>query len=488
MLTFDNSYINLPSRFYASLNPKSVTQPKLIRINHSLAALLGVDSEELSSETGISALAGNHVLPGAEPLAMAYAGHQFGGWVPSLGDGRALLLGEVIGKDGIRYDIQLKGSGKTPFSRSADGRAWLGPVIREYLVSEAMYALGIPTTRSMAVVETGDLVYRERALPGAVLTRVARCLIRVGTFQYFYARKDTQAVKMLADYLINRIYPDLQSDENCYLGLLNKIITGQAELTARWMAVGFIHGVMNTDNMSLACETIDYGPCAFMDRFKFRKVFSSIDHTARYSYANQPVVAHWNLVQFASCIVPLLDHDSDIAVSMAQEAIDLYPAIYRQCWLDQFRLKLGLHEKDANDETLISSCTDALENADADFTNFFRTISEFPPDALNAKDFSAFCHDPEILIDWVDKWRQRIKTENVDELTRMGQMQTCNPVYIPRNHQIEQAIAEAENGDYRRFSRLAEVLSQPYKVQPEYHEFAFEPQTHEVVTRTFCGT
>ena len=315
-IQFDNSYSRLPDRFFARLDPVNVSSPGLIKVNRELAANLSIDPDLLESDAGVQMLAGNRIPEGAKPIAMAYAGHQFGGWVPQLGDGRALLLGEVVGQDGARWDIQLKGSGRTPFSRNGDGRAWIGPVVREYIVSEAMLALGIPATRALAAVTTGDPVYREKVLPGAILTRVSSCFVRVGTFQYFFARNDIPALQALADYVIARLYPDAQESERPALSLLRSVVAGQAKLIADWMGVGFIHGVMNTDNMSLACETIDFGPCALMDGFHPHKVFSSIDHGGRYAYSNQPAVGLWNLAQFATTLVPLLGDDQTRALPM----------------------------------------------------------------------------------------------------------------------------------------------------------------------------
>ncbi|HKK29868.1 MAG TPA: YdiU family protein, partial [Alphaproteobacteria bacterium] len=339
---FDNSYAQLPDRFYARLDPAPVKAPRLIKLNEALARELGLDAAALNTREGVEIFAGNRTPEGAFPLAMAYAGHQFGGWVPQLGDGRAILLGEVVDRNGRRRDIQLKGSGRTPYSRMGDGRAPLGPVIREYIVSEAMAALGVPTTRSLAVVATGEPVFRETALPGGVLTRVAASHIRVGSFQFFAARQDVEGLRKLADHVIERHYPELQSIEERYAGLLHRVVERQADLVAEWMGLGFIHGVMNTDNMTISGETIDYGPCAFMDEYRRDQVFSSIDQQGRYAYGNQPPVAHWNLVRLAQAMLPLFAGDDEAQVAVAQEAVDRFPALFREAWLGVMRRKLGL--------------------------------------------------------------------------------------------------------------------------------------------------
>ena len=354
-IAFDNSYSRLPERFYSRVRPKPVKAPQLIALNDDLAKSLGLDADDLRSTEGISALAGNGQFEGSDPIAMAYAGQQFGNWVPQLGDGRAVLLGEVVNPSGERFDIQLKGSGPTPYSRMGDGRAWLGPVLREYIVSEAMACLGVPTTRALAAVSTGDPVIREEILPGAILTRVARSHLRVGTFQYFAARRDDEGLERLADYAIDRLYPQHKDEALPYIGLLNSVIEAQARLVARWMNMGFIHGVMNTDNVSIAGETIDYGPCAFMDDFHPDRVFSSIDQTGRYAYSNQPRVAHWNLVQFAQSLLPLLSErigDEKEAVEQAQLAINAYPLHYEKAYQTGFNAKLGLGEPQEGDAEL----------------------------------------------------------------------------------------------------------------------------------------
>ncbi len=488
MFAFKHSYSSLPERFYAPVNPTRVSDPSRIKINSSLAQQLGLDPAMLETVDGVDVLSGNSLPNNAVPIAMAYAGHQFGGWVPSLGDGRAILLGELDAPDGIRYDIQLKGSGPTPFSRRGDGRAWLGPVIREYLVSEAMHHLGIPTTRALAAILTGDTIYRDTALPGAILTRVARSHLRVGTFQYFFARNDIDAVKILADYLIDRVYPHLRRTRNPYLSLLEAIIDGQARLVAQWMGVGFIHGVMNTDNTSLSCETIDYGPCAFMDVYQAEKVFSSIDHGGRYAYGNQPHVMHWNLAQLATTLVPLISDDKENGIQQATEAINRFPERFNCYWLQVFGAKLGLAEPDSKDQDLISRFLASLQAAECDFTLAFRTLSENPLAVINSDLFAPLSTQSNVFDDWLQHWKDRLGQSNIDDRERQALMQRSNPSIIPRNHQIELAISEAINGDFLRFNTLAKALSTPYENNPEWSDLTKMPKPDEVVTRTFCGT
>ena len=373
---FDNSYRQLPERFFSALSPTAVSQPELIRANPALAAILGIDMEWLVSREGVEALAGNRVPEGAEPIATVYAGQQFGNWVPQLGDGRAILLGEVIGRDGVRYDVQLKGSGRTPYSRGGDGRAPLGPVLREYLVSEAMAALGVATTRSLAAVTTGERVYREGALPGAVLTRVAQSHIRIGTFQYFYSKKDTEALRLLARHVIERHYPEAADADNPVRALLDEVVSAQARLVAKWQLLGFIHGVMNTDNMLLSGETIDYGPCAFMDAFNPGQVFSSIDRQGRYAYANQPGIAHWNLANLAQALLPVLDVDGEKALLMAQESVDAFPDHYQAAYRNGMARKLGLAKWREDDAALASDLLATMAAEQADFTLSFRRLAD----------------------------------------------------------------------------------------------------------------
>jgi uncharacterized protein YdiU (UPF0061 family) len=474
-IPFDNSYARLPDRFYARLDPTPVDAPRLIRLNRELAEELGLDPQALEGPAGLAMLSGNAPPEGAAPLAMAYAGHQFGGWVPQLGDGRAILLGEVIDRSGTRRDIQLKGSGPTPFSRMGDGRAALGPVLREYIVSEAMHRLGIPTTRALAAVETGEPVMRERALPGAVLTRVARSHIRVGTFQYFAAREDTEALRLLTDHVRARHYPQAESA----LALLSAVVAAQAELIAAWMSVGFIHGVMNTDNMSIAGETIDYGPCAFMDRYHPQKVFSSIDQFGRYAFNRQPDLALWNLAQFATCLLPLIDEDQEKAVALATEAINRFPELFQTAWLTRFRAKIGLRTEDEGDAELIHALLDVLTANEIDFTNSFRALSgDADMGPLRQADGYAA---------WEARWKTRLESEAAaDDAQRI--MQAANPAVIPRNHRIEEAIAAAQDGDFAPFHRLHEALRAPFEAQPGDEWLRQAPAPEEEVRQTFCGT
>ncbi len=485
-IPFDNSYARLPDRFFARVQPAPVGAPRLIRLNHALAAELGVDADRLASPEGVAVLAGNRTPEGAEPLAQAYAGHQFGGWVPQLGDGRAVLLGEVVDRAGRRRDIQLKGAGRTPFSRGGDGRAPLGPVLREYIVSEAMAALGVPTTRALAAVETGEEVVREAVLPGAVLTRVADSHIRVGTFQFFAARDDTDALRHLADHAIARHYPQAAAAESPYLALLEGVIARQARLVALWMGLGFIHGVMNTDNMAVSGETIDYGPCAFMDSFHPGRVYSSIDHGGRYAFANQPRIAQWNLAQLAQSLLPLLPGSRDEAVAAAQAAIDRYPELWREEWLGVMRAKLGLATARAGDEALIEDLLARMAANEADFTMTFRRLADVVTGSGDGP--RELFADPSALDGWVDDWRQRLAVETCVPEEARARLLAANPLYIPRNHLVEEAIKAAHGGDYAPFEVLLEVLSAPFHDRPERARHAEPPRPEQVVHRTFCGT
>ncbi len=476
-IAFDNSFAALPDRFYARLNPTPVAAPQLIRVNHSLASYLGLDPDKLESTDGLAMLAGNTVPAGAAPLAMAYAGHQFGGWSPQLGDGRAHLLGELIAPDGKRFDLQLKGSGPTPFSRMGDGRAALGPVLREYIVSEAMAALGVPTTRALAAVTTGEQVLREQGpLPGAVLTRVAASHIRVGTFQYHIAREDIDALRLLADHVIARHYPQI-TGEACYLDLLNAVIAAQAQLIARWMGLGFIHGVMNTDNMAIGGETIDYGPCAFMDTYHPDTVFSSIDQQGRYAYRNQPVLAQWNLAQLASSLLPLINADREAAIADAQAAIDAFPALYQTAWLIEFGRKLGLNEPVPADVDLINGLLDAMAQSEADFTQTFRALVEDDADTSLAPMIQA----------WRGQWQDRLAAQGSPLDAVQPGLRAANPAIIPRNHQVEAAIQAAYTGDFTPFHTLVEALRTPFDAAPD-SPYRAAPKSTEIVHQTFCGT
>jgi len=487
---FDNTFAQLPERFYARLAPTPVSSPRLVRLNDALAQQLRLDPTHLTGAGGVEVFAGNCVPDRADPLAMAYAGFQFGSWVPQLGDGRAILLGELIDCDGQRRDVQLKGAGRTPFSRMGDGRAGLGPVLREYIVSEAMAALGIPTTRSLAAVLTGERVIRENSLPGAVLTRVASSHIRVGTFQYFAARRDTEALALLADYVIHRLYPSLTSVDEPYLALLSAVIDRQAALVAQWQLIGFIHGVMNTDNMSIAGETIDYGPCAFMDTYHPETVYSSIDHMGRYAYQNQPSIAHWNLAGLAQALLPLLSENEDEAVEKATAAINTFPECFKASYTAGLGRKLGLFTVDPGDEALGSDLLERMARNKADFTLTFRYLSALSQTQTDADEHvRALFEDPAELDQWVADWRERLKQDGIADNERQDQMRKANPIYIPRNHLVEAAIRAAEDSDDPApFNHLVTLLASPYQQQPDGAAYAEPPRPEQVVHQTFCGT
>ena len=468
---FDNTYARELEDFYVAWKAAQVAQPKLVKLNRELAEELRLDTGALDSEEGARIFAGNATPEGAAPLAQAYAGHQFGGFVPQLGDGRALLLGEVIDRSGRRRDIQLKGSGPTPFSRAGDGRAALGPVLREYLMGEAMHALGIPTTRALAAVVTGEPVYRESALPGAILTRVAASHIRVGTFQFFAARGEPAKVRRLADYVIERHYPELKGDTNPYLELLQRVCDRQAALIASWMHVGFIHGVMNTDNMAISGETIDYGPCAFMDQYDPATVFSSIDARGRYAYANQPKIAQWNLARFAETLVSLIDDDEKRAIARATEVVHDFSELYERHWLKGMRAKLGLFGEEEADLNLATGFLTAMEGKNVDYTLAFRYLA----DAVLGREepIRALFTDPSAYDLWSGHWRTRLVRDAVTPLVRAQAMRRVNPAFIPRNHRVEEALSAAvEHDDYAPFETLLNILSRPFEDQAEFAAFA----------------
>ena len=480
---FQNTYSALPANFFARVAPTPVAAPRLIKLNRALAVQLGLDPDVLESPEGAEILAGKRVPEGADPIAMAYAGHQFGHFVPQLGDGRAILLGEVIDSDGVRRDIQLKGSGPTPFSRRGDGRAALGPVLREYIVSEAMFALGIPTTRSLAAVTSGERVQRETMLPGAVLTRVASSHIRVGTFQFFAARGATEGVRKLADHVIARHYPDIGMAERPYHALLERVVARQADLVARWLLVGFIHGVMNTDNTSVSGETIDYGPCAFMDEYNPAQVFSSIDEMGRYAYANQPQIALWNLTRLAECLLPLFADDKDQAIEQAQFILGEFAEKFTTAYQAGLRGKIGLFTARDGDEALVQDLLDAMAKNQADFTLTFRGLADADDDSVRAQ-FT----NPAAFDEWAARWRQRLADEPQSSTERQAAMRAVNPAFIPRNHRVEAVIQAAVNNDYAPFEELLTVLSKPYEDQPEFAAYAEPPLPEQRVTQTFCGT
>jgi uncharacterized protein YdiU (UPF0061 family) len=486
---FQNTYTTLPANFFTRVVPTPVASPRLIKLNRALAVHLGLDPDLLESPEGAEILAGKRVPDGADPIAMAYAGHQFGHFVPQLGDGRAILLGEVIDADGVRRDIQLKGSGPTPFSRRGDGRAALGPVLREYIVSEAMAVLGIPTTRSLAAVTTGESVVRETLLPGAVLTRVASSHIRVGTFQYFAARGDTEGVRRLADHVINRHYPELINAERPYHALLSAVIARQAELVARWLLIGFIHGVMNTDNTSISGETIDYGPCAFMDQYDPATVFSSIDEQGRYAYGNQPRIALWNLTRLAECLLPLLNETQEKAIEEAQAALGEFIEKFDTAYQAGLRSKLGLFTSREEDRALAQDLLDAMANNQADFTLSFKRLSDAALDPANDREVRQLFAEPAAYDEWEVRWRQRITEEPQQPAARQVAMRAVNPVFIPRNHRVEAVIDAAVNrDDFAPFEELLAVLSKPFQDQPAFAAYAEPPKPEQRVLQTFCGT
>ena len=480
-IRFDNTYARLPERFFARQQPAEAPAPALVRLNLDLAARLSMDTGWLTSADGVAMLAGNAMPEGAEPIAQAYAGHQFGGFVSQLGDGRALLLGEVIDSEGARYDLQLKGSGRTPFSRGGDGKAALGPVLREYIVSEAMAALGVPTTRALAAVATGERVRRpEGSLPGAVFTRVAASHIRVGTFQYFLARNDIDALRLLADHVIARHYPDAADAPDAHAALLEAVAAAQADLIARWMSLGFIHGVMNTDNTAISGETIDYGPCAFMDAFHPRRVYSSIDSQGRYAWGSQPDIGLWNVTRFAETLLPLLSDDRSTAIGIAEAAISGYPERFRREYSARFRAKLGLPPEAPAE--LIEDCLDLLGVQEVDFTLFFRRLTR----VAGGKDphtLAAMFSSGEPFDAWFARWRRE-----AHPTARLADMRAANPVRIPRNHRVEHAIQSAYGGDFAPFHRLVDALAAPYAEQIAYADLETPPWPDEIVHQTFCGT
>ncbi|MFL5336692.1 MAG: protein adenylyltransferase SelO [Geminicoccaceae bacterium] len=490
-LPFDNSYARLPERFYARVAPTPVEAPRLVRLNEGLAEQLGLDPGWLAGAEGVAVLAGNRVPEGAEPIALAYAGHQFGQFVPQLGDGRAILLGELVERNGARRDLQLKGSGPTPFSRRGDGRAALGPVLREYLVSEAMAALGVPTTRALAAVTTGETVLRERPLPGAVLTRVAASHVRVGTFQYFAARGDAEAVRRLADHVIARHYPQAAGMARPYRALLDAVVARQADLVARWLLIGFVHGVMNTDNTSIAGETIDYGPCAFVDAYDPATVFSSIDHLGRYAYGNQPGIARWNLARLAETLLPLLgEDDEEAALASAREALAAFGPRFEAAHLGGLRRKLGLATEREGDAALAGDLLGLMAKNGADFTLTFRRLGDaaavVQPEGDAAR---ALFADMGAYDAWAARWHRRLAEEPGEPEERRAAMRAVNPAYIPRNHLVEAAL-EAAMGrrDFGPFEELLEVVAQPYAERPGLERYTAPPEPEERVHQTFCGT
>jgi len=520
--SFENTYARLPEHFYVRLAPTPVAAPQLVKVNVELARSLGLDPNALASTEGVEILAGNRVAEGSEPIALAYAGHQFGYFVPQLGDGRAILLGEVRGRDGVRYDIQLKGSGPTPFSRRGDGRAVLGPVLREYIVSEAMAALGVPTTRSLAAVTTGERVLRETILPGAIFTRVAASHLRVGTFQFFAARGDTEGLRTLASYAIARHYPLAAHAENPFRALLDAVISRHAHLVAQWMLIGFVHGVMNTDNTSISGETIDYGPCAFMEAYDPATVFSAIDENGRYAYANQPRITHWNLTRLAEAMLPLLEQESasqkigspeagspespiqeprshasgsqesrmqEAAVTSANEALAAFYPQFQAARIAGLRRKLGLHTERDEDLALAEDLLERMAANRADFTLTFRRLCDAAAGVEGDIGVRELFAVPRAYDEWAAQWRQRLAEESVSPDARAAAMQKANPAFIPRNHIVEEALNIAMwKQDFHPFEQLLDVVSRPYDDRPDLDRYATPARPEECVRQTFCGT
>ncbi|MBA3303904.1 MAG: YdiU family protein [Acidimicrobiia bacterium] len=486
LFAFDNSFVRDLPGLYVPWQAAPAPAPAPGVVNDDLAAELGVDADELRGPEGVAVLVGNATPAGASPVAQAYAGHQFGGFSPRLGDGRALLLGEVLDVHGRRRDLHLKGSGRTPFARGGDGRAALGPMLREHVIGEAMHALGIPTTRAVAVVETGEQVARDTMLPGAVLARVAASHLRVGTFQYAAAHADRTLLRRLADHAIVRHHPHALELENPYLAFFEGVVDAQASLVARWMLVGFVHGVMNTDNMTISGETIDYGPCAFVDAFDPDAIFSSIDYGGRYAYGNQPPIARWNLARLAETLLPLLDAETDAAVDVATEVLQTFPGRYRRYWSDGMHAKLGLVEDREGDDELIADLLALLHAQGVDFTSCFRALSSAALDVVAPA--RALFSEPDAFDAWSPRWRARLSSQGRCAQASADAMDSVNPVYIPRNHQVEEALTDATDGDLRPVGRLLEVLAHPFHERPDLEPYARPAPTSSGPYRTFCGT
>jgi len=487
-INFDNSYARLPQQFYTSQNPVPVSNPKSIKVNHKLSEKLGIDPNWLESNDGLQVIAGNKIPSGAEPIATVYAGHQFGGWNPQLGDGRAILLGEIITPNQERLDFQLKGSGPTPYSRGSDGRAPLGPILREYIVSEAMHFLGIPTTRVLAAAKTGDPVYRQETLPGAILVRIAKSHIRIGTFEFFSSHQDLEALKILADHVINRHYPEAKEQQIPILYMLESVIQRQANLIASWQAIGFIHGVMNTDNMLLSGETIDYGPCAFMDYFDPNAVYSFIDRQGRYSYGNQPSIGNWNLMQLVQALLPLLHSDREKALELAQESINQYPSLYEKSYQEKMCAKIGLKTKKKDDKKLVADLLNLMAEEEMDYTLTFRRLSDLVVEKRENQvgDLIDF---PKSINIWLEQWKKRLELERTAADSTQKEMYSLNPVFIPRNHLIEKIIDQAViHENLTAFYELVDILEKPYVYDSQKEDFVIPPKSDQVVENTFCGT
>ncbi len=487
-IPYQNQFSTLPPQCYSEVQPTAVSSPKWIQFNQPLAVELGLDAQALDSDAGLAMFAGNVVPDNAKPLAMVYAGHQFGGWAPRLGDGRAVLLGDLIDTHGEYREIQLKGAGRTPYSRHGDGRAWLGPILREYLVSEAMAALDVPTTRALAAVSTGESVFREGAVPGAIITRVARSHVRVGTFQYFISRGDLSAIDALIRHMGAICYPDILQSDNAAAALFKHVIDRQAALVAQWQSIGFIHGVMNTDNMAISGETIDYGPCAFLDEYNPKKVFSSIDQMGRYAYINQPAAAHWNLSNFAQALLPFINENQDAAVEQAQSMLDEFPSLYETEYKKRMFAKIGIGQSQDSDSALLNELLSTMHESEADFTLTFNYLtSTVASDETLTTITQRYFEAPASLQAWVTQWHERLKSDagNAEHATLMQQ---SNPQVIPRNHRIEACIQAALADDYKPFHTLLSALQSPYELASGDIELAQKPANDELVTQTFCGT
>ncbi|MDQ3758523.1 MAG: YdiU family protein [Actinomycetota bacterium] len=486
LFAFDNSFVRELEGLYIPWKATPAPAPELLALNEELAAELGLDADQLRSPSGVDVLVGSASPEGAALVAQAYAGHQFGGYSPRLGDGRALLLGEVLDTEGRRRDLHLKGSGRTPFARGGDGKAAVGPMLREYVIGEAMHAMGIPTSRALAVVATGEGVARETILPGAVLVRVAASHIRVGTFEYAAARGDEELVRRLADHAIARHHPHAAGAENPYLAFFEAVVDSQASLVARWMLVGFIHGVMNTDNMAISGETIDYGPCAFMDAYDPATVFSSIDTGGRYAYANQPRIAAWNLARLAEALLSLIDTEPDAAIAAATERLGSFPSRYLGYWSDGMRIKLGLTAPHGDDEALMSDLLSLMHAHRVDFTLCFRSLSRAVA-GERAVVRSLFPEQAD-LDAWLDRWLGRVEAEGLTPHAVSQAMDRVNPVYVPRNHEVEAALAAATAGEMAPFERLLDAVADPFEERPGLERYALPAPESFGPFRTYCGT
>jgi uncharacterized protein YdiU (UPF0061 family) len=485
MFQFDNTYARLPETFYARVAPAGVPRPELIKWNAELAGQLGAETGDIPDRELAEIFTGQRLLPGSDPIAMAYAGHQFGNFVPRLGDGRALLLGEAVDPSGQRHDVQLKGSGRTPFSRMGDGKAPLGPVLREYLVSEALHHLGLPTTRSLAAVRTGETVHRERPLPGAILTRVAASHIRIGTFEYFAARQDLENLRLLTDYAIRRHYPEIETDPEAYFHFFRKVGEAQVELVTGWMSLGFIHGVMNTDNASIAGETIDFGPCAFMDQFRADQVYSSIDRFGRYAYANQNKIVLWNLSRLGSCLIPLMGPDSEAVAEILNRELEAFANRFQERYTAKMLKKLGIFNADpSGDGDLVREWFDYLEREQLDFTLSFRNLARL----VDGRTDSDLFEESDAFQAFFGSWQKRLQQQDLESETIRQRMNGVNPVFIPRNHKIEEVIEAGLRDDFSPFHEMNEVLTTPYTEQEGYGSYQSPPRPEQVVQATFCGT